>query len=158
MFIRQYKCSVNKNKSILKYIIKILEIIHKLYKDLKNPNKNLLREIDVDLRKATMKSYDLDAKLKQLEIEKSKKLKNFNLLRGSLRERRVILPSNITILKEEIKKRELKVKGPIIDFLRYDDKLSYAIESVLGEKLLYSFIADNWDSLNLLKRLKTSAY
>ncbi|MFX1314763.1 MAG: hypothetical protein ACFE9T_02795, partial [Promethearchaeota archaeon] len=76
------------------------------------------------------------------------------ILQVSLRERRVILPSNISILKDEIIKRDLKVKGPIIDYLKYKDELSYAIESVLGEKLLYSFIANDWDTLNLLKRLK----
>ncbi|MHA1981050.1 MAG: hypothetical protein ACTSXN_08160, partial [Promethearchaeota archaeon] len=54
----------------------------------------------------------------------------------------------------EIKKQKLKVKGPIIEYLKYDDDLSYAIESVLGERLLYSFVAHNWETLNILKQLK----
>jgi len=59
-------------------------------------------------------------------------------------------------LKEEINKRELsdRVKGPIIEYLKYDDKLSYAIESVFGERLLNSFITSDWDTLNLMERLK----
>ncbi|MGV9205974.1 MAG: hypothetical protein ACOC44_18345, partial [Promethearchaeia archaeon] len=51
-------------------------------------------------------------------------------------------------------KRELNVKGPLIDYLKYDDELSYAIESVLGKKLLFSFIAQDWDTKAILNRLK----
>ena len=133
------------------------DIDHKLEKNkwfLENPTKNLLKGLDRNLSELSLKLYDMDLEKKKLEIEKSKKLHKLKILQASLRERRVILPSNITILKEEINKRGLKVKGPLIDYLKYDDKLSYAIESVLGEKLLYSFVANDWDTLNLLKRLK----
>ncbi len=133
------------------------DIDHKLEKNkwfLENPSKNLLKELDRNLSELSLKLYDKDLEKQKLEIEKSKKLHKLKVLQASLRERRVILPSNITILKEEINKRGLKVKGPLIDYLKYDDKLSYAIESVLGEKLLYSFVANDWDTLNLLKRLK----
>ncbi|MFX1592902.1 MAG: AAA family ATPase [Promethearchaeota archaeon] len=133
------------------------DIEHKLEKNkwfLENPSKNLLVQLDKELKRVSLKLYELDSEIKQIEISKSKKLNKLKILQASLRERRVILPSNITILKDEISKRGLKVKGPIIDFLKYSDKLSYAIESVLGEKLLYSFVAEDWDTLNLLKRLK----
>ncbi|MFX0038918.1 MAG: AAA family ATPase [Promethearchaeota archaeon] len=133
------------------------DIDHKLEKNkwfLENPSQNLLVQLDEELKKVSIRLYELDSELKQTEILKSKKLNKLSMLQASLRERRVILPSNITILKDEIKKRGLKVKGPIIDYLKYDDNLSYAIESVLGEKLLYSFVAEDWDTLNLLKRLK----
>jgi chromosome segregation protein len=133
------------------------DIEHKLEKNkwfLENPSKNLLLQFDKELRKTSLRLYELDSEMKQLTIEKAKKLKKLQLLQASLRERRVILPSNITVLKDEIIKRGLQVKGPIIDYLKYEDELSYAIESVLGEKLLYSFIAEDWDTLNLLKRLK----
>ncbi len=133
------------------------DIEHKLEKNkwfLENPTKNLLEQLDKQLREASLKIYEIDSEIKKLEIEKSKRLNKLKILQVSLRERRVILPSTISILKEEIKKRELRVKGPIIDYLKYDDELSYAIESVLGEKLLYSFIAKDWDTLSLLKRLK----
>ena len=133
------------------------DIEHKLEMNkwfLKNPSANLLQQLDQDLKKASTRAYEIDLELKQLEFDKSKKLSKVTLLQGSLRERKVILPSNINILKEEIQKRNLKIKGPIIEYLKYDDDLSYAIESVLGEKLLYSFIAENWDTLNLLKKLK----
>lgn len=133
------------------------DIEHKLEKNkwfLENPTQNLLQQLDKELRNTSLKIYEIESKIKQLEIERSKKLRKLKLLQGSLRERRVILPSNISVLKEEIRKRDLKVKGPIIDYLKYRDELSYAIESVLGEKLLYSFVARDWDTLNLLKRLK----
>ena len=133
------------------------DIEHKLEKNkwfLENSSKDLLKRLDRDLSKTSLKLFEIDAEIKKLDIEKSKKIKKLKILQSSLRERRVILPSNINILKEEINKRGLEVKGPIIDYLKYDDKLSYAIESVLGEKLLYSFVARDWDTLNLLKRLK----
>ena len=133
------------------------DIEHKLEKNkwfLENPSKNLLQELDIELKKITLSIYEIDSNIKQLEIEKSKKINKLKVLNTSLRERRVILPSSISILKEEIIRRELKVKGPIIDYLKYDDNLSYAIESVLGEKLLYSFVAEDWNTLTLLKRLK----
>jgi chromosome segregation protein len=78
------------------------------------------------------------------------------VLQTALRERKIVLSPNIKILREEIKKRELddRVIGPIIEYLKYDDKLSYAIESVLGERLLNSFIVSDWDTLYLLERLK----
>ncbi len=133
------------------------DIEHKLEKNkwfLENPTKNLLTQLDKELRRASLRVYEIDSEMNQLTIEKSKKLKKLKVLQASLRERKVILPSNISILKDEIKKRGLRVKGPIIDYLKYQDELSYAIESVLGEKLLYSFVAKDWDTLNLLKRLK----
>ncbi|MFX1419694.1 MAG: hypothetical protein ACFE9N_12305, partial [Promethearchaeota archaeon] len=133
------------------------DIEHKLEKNkwfLENPSKNLLVQLDKELKRVSLRLYELDSEIKQIEISKSKKLNKLKLLQASLRERRVILPSNISILKEEISKRGLKVKGPIIDYLKYDDVLSYAIESVLGERLLYSFVAEDWDTLSLLKRLK----
>ena len=133
------------------------DIEHKLDKNkwfLENPSKDLLKKLDINLSKTSLTLYDIGSDIKKLEVEKSKKLQRMKNLQISLRERRVILPSSINILKEEIIKRGLKVKGPIIDYLKYDDELSYAIESVLGEKLLYSFVANDWDTLNLLKRLK----
>ncbi|MHA1987836.1 MAG: AAA family ATPase [Promethearchaeota archaeon] len=133
------------------------DIEHKLEKNkwfLENPSKNLLQELDSELRKISSRIYEFDSEIKHLEFEKSKKIKKLKVLNASLRERRVILPSSISILKDEIIKRELRVKGPIIDYLKYEDSLSYAIESVLGEKLLYSFVAEDWDTLTLLKRLK----
>ncbi len=134
------------------------EIDHKLKKNkwfLENPTPNLLGELDKELRKISSQLYDLEEKLKRDEYKKSNLLGEFRRIQSSLIERRIILPTNINILKEEILKRNLEVKGPIIEYIEYDDKLSYAIESVLGEKQLYSFIAKNWDTMNLLKRLKT---
>jgi chromosome segregation ATPase len=133
------------------------DINHKLDKNkwfLENPSQNLLAELDKKLRKSSSQLYDLEKQLKRYEHRKSRMLKQFRRIQNSLSERRIVLPTNINILKEEIEKRDLKVKGPIIEYIKYDDKLSYAIESVLGEKLLYSFVADDWDTMNLLKRLK----
>ncbi len=133
------------------------DIDHKLEKNkwfLDNPSKNLLTELDKQLNEVSSRLYKIETEIKQLEFEKSKKISKLKVLQSSLRERRVILPSSISILKEEIRKRDLRVKGPLIEYLKYDDELSYAIESVLGEKLLYSFIAEDWDTLTLLNRLK----
>ncbi|TFF88414.1 MAG: hypothetical protein EU550_01355 [Promethearchaeota archaeon] len=113
-----------------------------------------MKELDNKLHKTQTNLYDVEETLKKLEFEKVRNLEDFKQLQGSLKERRVMLPSQIKILKEEIDKRELKAIGPIIDYIKYDDKLSYAIESVMGEKLLYSFIASDWDTMELLKRLK----
>jgi chromosome segregation ATPase len=133
------------------------DIEHKLEKNkwfLENPTKNLLQDLDNKLRKKSLRIYEIDSEIKRLEIEKSKRIRKLKVLQSSLRERRVIIPSNISILKEEIRRRDLNVKGPLIEYLKYNDELSYAIESVLGEKLLFSFVAADWDTLTLLKRLK----
>ncbi|TFG23441.1 MAG: chromosome segregation protein SMC [Promethearchaeota archaeon] len=145
------------NNEISQIFQSFKDIEHKLEKHkwfLENPTKNLLSKLDQELKVARNELFTLDTNIQDLEREKYKKINRLKPLQVSLRERRIILPSQITILKEEIRKRELNVKGPIIEYLKYDDRLSYAIESVLGEKLLYSFIADNWDTLELLKRLK----
>jgi len=133
------------------------DIDHKLDKNrwfLDNPSKSLLRELDDELRLITQEVHEIDSKIHRKSLEKGKKIKELSQLQSYLRERKVILPANINILKEEINKRDLRVKGPIIEYLKYEDELSYAIESVLGEKLLYSFVASDWDTLILLKRLK----
>jgi len=135
------------------------DIEHKFEKNkwfLKNPNKNLLKQLDKELNDATRKIYDIEPEINQLNIDKNRKYRRLKQLQESLNQRRVVLPPNIRIIKDEIQKIPSlsNVKGPIIDYIKYDDKLSYAIESVLGENLLYSFIADSWESLNLLKRLK----
>lgn len=133
------------------------DINHKLEKNkwfLENPTKDLLSQLDKKLRKINSKLYDLEEDLKRLEYKKSQKLEDFKQMQKSLSERRIILPTKINILKNEIEKRGLNVKGPIIEYIKYDDELSYAIESVLGERLLYSFVADNWRTMSLLKRLK----
>lgn len=135
------------------------DIEHKLEKNkwfLENPTISLLKQLDYDLSKINSSQYQFKTKKEQLEREKFKKFNNLKLLQESLRKRKIIYPSrsNIEILKDEIKKRDLKVKGPIIEFLKYEDNLSYAIESVLGERLLYSFVAQNWETMSLLKRLR----
>ncbi|MFX1426189.1 MAG: AAA family ATPase [Promethearchaeota archaeon] len=133
------------------------DIEHRLEKNkwfLKNPSQSLLQELEKELRKVSLRIYEIDSELKKQEFEKSKRIKKLKILQTSLRERKVVLPSSISILKEEIDRRDLNVKGPLIEYLKYDDNLSYAMESVLGEKLLYSFVAEDWDTLTLLKRLK----
>ncbi len=156
---------INHNQSIIKdleseinQLFESLEDIdHKLDKNkwfLENPNENLLSELDKELRKVTSRLYDLEEGLKRLDYKKSRKLENFKRLQSSLSERRIVLPPSINLLKNEIESRGLNVKGPIIEYIKYDDKLSYAIESVLGERLLYSFIANDWKTMTLLKRLK----
>jgi chromosome segregation protein len=158
-----HKIQVNKSKikdlnhDINEIFQSFKDIEFKLDKNkwfLENPSKSLLYQLDKELKEINLKLYDIDNNLKETEIEKSKRLQRLKSLQIALRERKLILPSNINILKEEINKRELEAKGPIIEFLKYDDELSYAIESVLGEKLLYSFIVKDWDTLNLLNKLK----
>ncbi|MCK4480349.1 MAG: AAA family ATPase, partial [Candidatus Lokiarchaeota archaeon] len=103
------------------------DIEHKLEKNkwfLENPTKDLLIQLDRELKRTSLKVYEIDSEIKQLEFTISKKFKKLKVLQASLRERRVVLPSNITILKDEIITRGLKVKGPIIDYLKYDDELS----------------------------------
>ena len=149
----------NTNKDINDIFQSLMDIEHKLEKNkwfLENPSNDLLKQLDAELKKATVNILKLGAEIDQLERDKSKKVQKFKVLQTALRERKIVLSPNINILKEEIKKRELedRVKGPIIEYLKYDDELSYAIESVLGERLLNSFIASDWDTLNLLERLK----
>ncbi|MBY8987735.1 MAG: hypothetical protein KGD61_04725, partial [Candidatus Lokiarchaeota archaeon] len=149
----------NTNKDINDIFQSLMDIDHKLEKNkwfLENPSNDLLKQLDTDLKKATANILKLGSEIEQLEHDKSKKMQKFKVLQTALRERKIVLSPNINVLKEEIKKRELddRVKGPIIEYLKYDDELSYAIESVLGERLLNSFIASDWDTLNLLERLK----
>jgi len=135
------------------------DIDHKLSKNkwfLENPSEDLLKELDINLKKATVEQLKYGAEIERIEYSKSKKIREFKQIQTALRERKIVLSPNINILKEEIIKRELsdRVKGPIIEYLKYDDKLSYAIESVFGERLLNSFITSDWDTLNLMERLK----
>jgi len=136
------------------------DIEHKLEQNkwfLNDPSNNLLKQLDTERNKYSSQIYDIEQHLKAYEREKLKKIDKLKRLESSLSHRRIDLPTNITVLKNDIKKIPSlqRVKGPIIEYLKYDDKLSYAIESVLGENLLYSFIADSWESLNLLKTLKS---
>jgi len=135
-----------------------LQDIENKFKDnpwfIENPSQDLIRKMDEDLSIVSQEIFDIESNLKKNEFEKSSLEKKFNALKESLEKRKIILPMNIILLKEEIEKQKLKVKGPIIEYLKYDDDLSYAIESVLGERLLYSFVADNWETLNTLKQLK----
>lgn len=152
-----HKLIYNLNDEINQLFQSFKDIEHRLEKNkwfLEKPSKSLLQELEKDLRKASLRIYEIDSEIKKQEFEKSKRVKKLQILQSSLRERKVLLPSSISILKEEIERRDLNVKGPLIEYLKYDDDLSYAIESVLGEKLLYSFIAEDWDTLALLKRLK----
>ncbi|GAH32846.1 unnamed protein product, partial [marine sediment metagenome] len=147
------------NKDINDIFQSLMDIDHKLEKNkwfLENPSTNLLSQLDTNLKEITVNNLNLSAEIERLEYDKSKKMQKFKVLQTALRDRKIVLSPNINILKEEIKNRELddRVIGPIIEYLKYDDDLSYAIESVLGERLLNSFIASDWDSLNLLERLK----
>ena len=135
------------------------DIDHKLSKNkwfLENPSENLLKQLDINLKKVTAELLKFETEIERIEYDKSKKIREFKRIQTALRERKIVLSPNINILKEEINKRELsdRVKGPIIEYLKYDDKLSYAIESVFGERLLNSFITSDWDTLNLMERLK----
>ncbi|MFX1287515.1 MAG: hypothetical protein ACFFFY_03000 [Promethearchaeota archaeon] len=159
-FIKENEDKIeNINRDINDIFQSLKDIDHKLENNkwfIENPSMDLLKQLDTDLKKVTVNLLKFGSEIEQSEIEKSKKIQKFKLLQTALRERKIILSPNINILKEEIKKRELndRVKGPIIEYLKYDDELSYAIESVLGERLLNSFIASDWDTLNLLERLK----
>ncbi len=133
------------------------DINHKLEKNrwfLENPTKDILHEFDFKLNKVTAELFTLEEEIKRLEIKRTSGLNQFRHLQNSLNNRRLVLPTEINILKDDIKKRSLDVIGPIINHIKYDDSLSYAIESILGEKLLYSFVAKDWETLDLLKRLK----
>ena len=133
------------------------DINHKLDKNkwfLENPSKDLLLEFDTKLKKVTSEIFNLEENLKRAEFTRKKAFNQFKSLQSSLNHQRLILPTEINILKDDIKKRGLDVIGPIINYIKYDDNLSYAIESILGEKLLYSFVAKDWETLDLLKRLK----
>ncbi len=145
------------NREINQIFQSVEDIEHKLKQNqwfLDNPTPDLLKKIDIRIEKLRVELFDYESNIKELEIEKNKRFRNLNLLRNSLRERKVILPTSINILVEEINKRELSVKGPIINFLKYDDSLSYTIESILGERVLYSFIASDWDTAELLNKIK----
>lgn len=146
------------NDEINQIFQSLKEIDHKMDKNkwfLENPSKDLMAKFDNELGKLSAKIYSLDFAIKQMEKEKSDKIRKLKVLQSSIKKRKLVLPANITILKEEIRNRGLNAKGPIIDYLKYGDELSYAIESVVGEKLLYSFVTDNWETLELLKRLKS---
>lgn len=163
--LKQKEIQENKNgiKTINNEINQIFQslkdIDHKLDQNkwfLEDHTKNLLKKLDSEHREISSNQYSIQFKKEQLEQERYKKLNKFNHLQKSLRKRKIIYPfkSNIELLKEEIKRRDLRVKGPIVEYLKYDDSLSYAIESVLGERLLFSFIAEDWETMILMQRLR----
>jgi len=135
------------------------DIDHKLKKNewfLENPSHDLVKQLDLEIKKLSRKMFELESKSERIRYNQAKNLEEFKSLQRSIQQRSILLPSNIILLKEEIIKRGLehKVKGPLIEYLKYEDNLSYAIESVLGERLLYSFVVNDWDTLSLLNRLK----
>ena len=135
------------------------DIDHKLNRNkwfLENPSQDLMKDFDLLIKKLSRRIFELESKSEQVRYDQGKNLEEFKSLQRSIQERRILLPSSIVLFKEEIEKRglESKVKGPIIEYLKYNDNLSYAIESVLGERLLYSFVVSDWDTLSLLNRLK----
>lgn len=135
------------------------DIDHKLNTNnwfLENPSQDLVKQLDLQIKEISRKIFELESENERIRYDQAKNIEEFKKLQKSIQERRILLPSSIILLKEEIKKRglEYKVKGPIIEYLKYNDTLSYAIESVLGERLLYSFVVNDWDSLSLLNRLK----
>ena len=139
------------------------DIDHKLNNNkwfLENPSQDLFKQLDVQIKKLSRKIFELESKSERIRYEQANNLEDFKKVQKSIQERRIILPSSIILLKDEIKKRGLEhnVKGPIIEYLKYDDTLSYAIESVLGERLLYSFVVNDWDTLSLLNRLKNKIH
>ncbi|MFW9948987.1 MAG: AAA family ATPase [Candidatus Thorarchaeota archaeon] len=150
---------VNTEKDINDIFQSLQDIDHKLESNkwfLNNPTKDLMKQFDNELKNSTTRLLDIKIEYEKLDHERKINSSRIKELQKALNERKIILPANINVLKEEIIKRGLddKVKGPIIDFLSYDDELSYAIESVLGEKLLHSFIAMDWDTLNLFRKIK----
>ena len=151
---------IDKYNDLIKQLFQSFkDIEHKLDQNkwfLEDPTNNLLKQLDIEKNKNSSKIFDVEKRIEAYERQKMKIIDQLKQLESSLSDRRINLPANITILKNEINKLPSlqRVKGPIIDYLKYDDDLSYAIESVFGENLLYSFIADNWESLTLLKNLK----
>jgi len=121
---------------------------------LKSPSKELLRSFDKQISIISDEIFDKESKMNKLVNRKSKKLESLRKAQQSFDKCKVIIPTNIIILKEEIQKQHLKVKGPIIDYLKYNDELSYAIESIMGEKVLFGFIASDWQTFSQLKVLK----
>ncbi|MFX1400494.1 MAG: AAA family ATPase [Promethearchaeota archaeon] len=158
--IEEYKIKIKDINSEINEIFQSFnDIEHKLEKNkwfLENPTSDLLLHIDNEIKNKSKNLFELGKQLNNLQFKRTTLLERFKHLQVSLRERKVIFPPSITILKEEIERRELnkKVKGPIIEFLQYEDTLSYAIESILGERLLYSFVVNDWDTLNLLNKIK----
>ncbi|MFO8019968.1 MAG: AAA family ATPase [Promethearchaeia archaeon] len=145
------------NKRIEQKFEFLKDVNHKLKQNnwfMEDPTANLLKKLQKKYNEIISQQNKLEKKKKNLNSRKFRKLRRLKHLQKSVRERKIALPSNIVVLKEEIEKRELNVKGPIIDYLKYDDKLSYAIESVLGKKLLFSFIAQDWDTKTILNRIK----
>ncbi|TFG23330.1 MAG: hypothetical protein EU533_03280, partial [Promethearchaeota archaeon] len=162
--IKESKNNVSQfNKDIEHTFERLADIDHKFEDNkwfLDNPSPDILNQINAELKQVSSRILELTNEFETLERDKKNTLRKLSFVKESLRERKVLLPSSITVLKEEIEKREYKVKGPIIEDIKYEDRIAYAIESVLGEKLLYSFIANDWNTLDILKRLKQkySAY
>ncbi|MFX0072768.1 MAG: hypothetical protein ACFFAO_16920, partial [Candidatus Hermodarchaeota archaeon] len=152
----QIKSITNEISQLFQSFEDINHILEKNKWFLENQEGNLLKQLDNDFNNVSAELTSIKSKLNVLEGKKFQKVNEQKFLQKLIRERRIDYEpnSNIPILKEEIKNRELDVKGPIIEYLKYDDDLSYAIESVLGLRLLYSFIAADWRTMTLLKKIK----
>ena len=145
------------NEKIDDIFKEIRDISHHLEKNkwfLENKDKDLQENLINQRRTLDKKIHEVEGQLREIRRNHDIKLNAYKRLNYSIREKRVFLPSNIVSLKEEIFNRNLNAQGPIIELLQYDDKLGYAIESVLGKKVLFSFIAGDWNTFVLLKKLK----
>ena len=123
---------------------------------LKNKDENLQEKLINQRNNLDNEIHDLKEQLREIRKEHDKRVNAYKRLNYSIREKRVFLPQNVITLKEEIYNRNLNAKGPIIELLQYNDQLGFAIESVLGKKVLFSFIAGDWNTFILLKKLKDS--
>jgi len=123
---------------------------------LKNKDENLQEKLINQRNDLDNEIHDLKEQLREIRKDHDKRVNAYKRLNYSIREKRVFLPQNVITLKEEIYNRNLNAKGPIIELLQYNDKLGFAIESVLGKKVLFSFIAGDWNTFILLKKLKDS--
>jgi len=147
------------NESVDKIFIDLKDVKHQLEQNkwfLENKDADLQQKLLNQRRKIDIRVHEINEELADIKREHDKKANAYRILNSSIREKRVFLPPGIKALKEEVYSRNLNAKGPIIDYLQYNDKLGFAIESVLGREVLFSFIAGDWNTFVLLKKLKDS--
>lgn len=149
----------NINESIDNIFKELRDVKHQLEQNkwfMENKDQNLQQKLLNQRKNIDSRIHEVTIQLDDIKREYNKKVDTHRRLNSSVREKRVFLPPGIVKLKEEVYSRNLNAKGPIIDYLQYNDKLGFAIESVLGKEVLYSFIVGDWETFVLLKRLKDS--
>lgn len=120
---------------------------------LNDPEKNSLESLTQNKKKISFALEKLSRSSSQLEKEIQELDKQLEQLKNSVLMKELPKSQNIINLMREIQTRNLDVIGPIIDYVEFNPDITLAIDNILGNYVLNSFIAKNKQDFLLIHDL-----